>query len=148
MANELRIRGQEVQIRISQGGQPLRTITAIESLTVTFKQDVLRKGYLGETTERHDDIFKGVGVELTFDPESSDGVVLIQALRDRAARRTSLASTQVNLTAILNFPNGQRPRITIADLKFQDPSIVISGRDAYVGERLNAEADDFVLLGV
>jgi hypothetical protein len=52
MVNELRIRGQEVQIRLTKDSQLMRTITAIENLTFTVKMDILRKGYTGETTDR------------------------------------------------------------------------------------------------
>lgn len=148
MGQELRIKGQETQFRITKGGVLLRTVTAIESMTLTMKLDILRKGYLGETTDRRDDIFKGFAIEFSFDPESKEGIVLMVALRDRATRRTAAANVQINLSTILNFANGDRPRITIADLKFQDPSINISGRDAYVSERLSAEASDFNVIGV
>jgi hypothetical protein len=87
-------------------------------------------------------------VEFSFDPESKEGLALLVALRDRAARRTGAANTKINLTFVVNFPDGTRPRITVPDLKFQDPSINVQGRDAYVTQRLSAEAEDFGTIGV
>ncbi len=148
MSESLRIRGQETQIRITQGGQLQRTLTAIENATFTVMMDILRKGYLGETTDRRDDIYKGCKFEFSFDPESKDPFVMVGTLRDRAQRRTAQAQSQINAVFIANFPNGQRPRITIPDLKFQDPSLAFANRDSYVGFRFVCEAEDFILSGV
>jgi len=148
MADTLRIRGQEVQVRISQGGALLRSITAIENLTFTLQVDVLKKGYLGETTERRDDIYKGVALEFSFDPESSDGVALLNAIRDRASRRVAQSSVRINVTFVLNFPNGQRVRVTIADMRFQNPSIRVQGRDSYVSQQMSGESEDYKTVGV
>lgn len=148
MAESLRLRGQEVQLRLTQAGKLLRTITAIENATWTVLMDILRKGYLGETTERRDDMYKGTKFEFGFDPESKDPFIMVGLLRDRAQRRTSQASAQVNAVFTCNFPNGQRPRVTIPDLKFQDPSLAFANRDSYAGFRFQCEAEDFILSGV
>lgn len=148
MAESLRIRGQEVQIRITLGGRLQRTITAIENATWTVMMDILRKGYLGETTDRRDDMYKGTKFEFSFDPESKDPFILVRTLRDRAQRRTSQASAQVNATFTCNFPNGERPKVTIPDLKFQDPTLGFANRDSYAGFRFQTEAEDFILSGV
>jgi|SRR5215831_7456233 len=148
MAESLRVRGQEVQIKITQAGKLQRTLSAIESATFTVMIDILRKGYLGETTDRRDDIYKGCKFEFSFDPESNESLILVATLRDRAQRRTAQAAAQVNAVFIANFPNGQRPRITIPDLKFQDPTLSFANRDSYVGFRFQTEAEDFILSGV
>jgi len=148
MAEELRLKGQEVQVRLTQGGTLLRTLTAIESLTWTVMSDILRKAYLGETTERKDDIYKGTKVEFGFDAESKEPFVMVAALRDRMQRRTAQANAQVNLVFIANLADGTRPRITIPDLKFQDPSMALQNRESYAGFRFQTEAEDFKLSGV
>jgi hypothetical protein len=148
MPDSLRIRGQEILIRISQAGKPLRTLTAVKSMTWTPKFDILREGYLGEVTDRRDDIYRGSAIELTFHPESQDAFVLIGVLRDRAMRRTSQAQARVNVTFTAEFPNGDRPRLTIADIKFSDIPMNMSARDQYVDVRLSGEAEDFTLAGI
>jgi hypothetical protein len=148
MADSLRLRGQEIQVRVTKNGVLQRTMTAVESLTWTPKVDILRKGYLGETTDRRDDIYKGSAIEMTIDPESQDAFTLIQLIRDRASRRTAQSDAHINIVFTANFPNGQRPRVTLPDVKFQDPSITVQSRDAYVGMRLSGECEDFVLSGI
>lgn len=146
MADELRVKGQEMQIRLTKGGELLRTITAIESLTLTLKVDIIRKGYQGETIDRRDDIYRGVGVEIAVDAESPDVIDLLTSIRDRAARRTAAANVQINLTFSINFRQ-KRSRITVPDLMFQDPSLTSSGRDAYISLRLSGEGQDFIPIG-
>ena len=145
MADELRIKGQEIQVRITQGGDLKRTLTAVESLTFTVKVDILRKSYLGETTDRRDDIYRGVALELSIDSESPDVIDLLTAIRDRASRRTAASETQVNVTFSMAFQQ-KRKRISIPDLHFQDPGLSVSGRDAYVPLKLTAEAVDFKVI--
>lgn len=148
MGTELRLKGQESQIRITQGGILQRTLTAIENLTATVMSDIIRKAYLGETTERKDDIYKGIKVEFGFDVMSKEPFVMVAALRDRMQRRTAQANSQVNLVFIANLADGTRPRITIPDLKFQDPALAIQNRESYAGFRFQCEAEDFQLSGV
>lgn len=145
MADELRIKGQEMQVRITKGGELKRTLTAVESLTFTVKVDILRKSYLGETTDRRDDIYRGVALELSIDSESPEVIELLEAIRDRASRRTSAAETQINVTFSMAFQQ-KRKRISIPDLHFQDPGLSVSGRDAYVPLKLTAEAVDFKVI--
>jgi len=145
MAEEQRLKGQDTQLRITSAGVLLRTITAVSSMTLTVKSDILSKGYLGEGSERKDEIYKGVGFDLEFDPESNEGIILLGVIRDRASKRTNAANFKIGVACVLNFPNGQRPRVTIGDLKFSNPSLTIAGRDSYVGEKLTGEAEDFKL---
>ncbi len=148
MADSLRIRGQEILIRIVAANQLLRTLTAIKSLTWTPKFDILKEGYLGEVTDRRDDIYRGSAIELEFHPESADAFVLIKLLRDRAQRRTAQAAARVNVLFTAQFPNGDRPKLTVPDVKFSDVPMSMTARDQYVGIRLSGEAEDFQLAGV
>jgi len=148
MADELRLRGQEVQLRITQGGVILRTLVMIENLTWTVLAEILRKSYLGQTTEMKDDIYKGTKVEFGFDVTSKEPFVMVRTLRDRMARRTAQANAQVNLRFTCNMADGTRPRVTIPDLKFQDPSFALQNRESYGGFRFQCEAEDFILSGV
>lgn len=142
MADELRIKGQEIQVRLTKGGDLVRTLTACESLTFTVKVDILRKSYLGETTDRRDEIYRGVALELSWDAESADVLDILQAIADRASKRTAAGDAQINVTFSIAF-QGKRARISVPDLKFQDPGLSVSGRDQYVPFKISAEAPAF-----
>jgi hypothetical protein len=66
----VRLKGQEVQLRLTQGGRsaPPAHAHGDRELTWTIMSDILRKGYLGETTERKDDIYKGSKIEFSSTP--------------------------------------------------------------------------------
>lgn len=148
MSDSRRIRGQEVQVRITLNNQILRTLTAVENLTVTANISLLEKDYLGDTTTRLDEMFKGASFELSFDPESTDCFKLIQAIIDRASRRTAQSNVHINVVATFSFPNGQRPRVTLGDCKFSDIPIGVGGRDQYVNVKLSGKVEKPLFAGV
>jgi hypothetical protein len=146
MPDVLRIRGQEVEIRVTRNKLLIANLTAVKSFTFTAHQTILSEGYLGETTNRRDDIFTGCGIVLEFHPESRDHWDLIRFIRDRASRRSSAQQAVSHINAVFtgNFPNGDRPKITTPDLKFGDLPITAGGRETYVAQTLTAECDDFI----
>lgn len=146
MADTLRIRGQEVQIRLTKNGAVQRTLTAIKSCTATIKFNRLTESFLGETSPRNDDIFMGAEVQFEFEPESRDEQEFLAFLRDRASRRSfqQQANSRVNLVAKFFYPNGETPKLTFPDLKFGDIPVNIAGRESYVSQTYSAGCDDFV----
>lgn len=139
--SEQRIRGEEIQVRVVAAGQIQRTFTAIENFTWTVNTEVIRKGYLGETSDRADEIYKGQSVEFTFDPESPDALTFIQLIADRASRRVA-SSQKINISFVAAFPSGKRPRVTVNDLKFRDPGWNAANRDSYVGQRMSGQTGE------
>lgn len=140
---ELRSRGEDVQFRVTKGGILLRTFTAFRSLTFTSMNAILSRGYLGESTNRRDDIFQGVGLAFEMDVESVEPLELMVAVRDRATRRSNPNSLIINATFIITYPSGERPRITTPDLKFGPMALAVAGREEYVGQSIQAECEDF-----
>ena len=54
-----RIKGQEVDILIVANGIPSTAITDVRSFSAEFQFEASSEGYLGEATNRRDDIFNG-----------------------------------------------------------------------------------------
>lgn len=145
--SELRIRGEETTIRIVVDRVIQRTITAIENFTWTPNVDILQKGYLGETGDRLDEIYKSTSFDVGFDPESNEGLILIDTIVTRAQRRVANPPV-INITFAAAFPNGQAPTVTILDAKFKDPGLSAGGRDSYVGIKLSGMSQRYKLAGV
>lgn len=139
---ENRLKGQDVQVRFNLGRDILRTITAIESMNFNYQFAVISKGYLGETTMRKDDIFNGISGDFKFDQESQDALLLLDTIKRRAQRLIDPNENQINGAVTLSFPNGQRPRVAIRDMKFGESAVAVASRDAYVGIALPFEAPD------
>lgn len=145
MADTLRVRGAEVQIRLTRNGALEKTLTAVKSFTFEAMIEVKQEGYLGESTDRFDDIMKGCQGTIVFHPESQDAFTLIAFIRDRAARRVPQANHHVNVRFVANMPDGTRPSISIADLKFDNIPFNASARDAYVEMTLSFKSSDFTV---
>ena len=143
---ETRLRGQEVTIRLSRENAIEATVTAFKDFTMAFRGRILEEGYLGETNLRYDDISDGVGGSFTVHAESQDLFVLMEFIRARQERQIDVRTSRVNATGRFSFPNGDRPRMFIKDMKFGETPVTIGGRDAYVstGFTYNAERAKFI----
>lgn len=132
-------------VRIARGRAVESTITAIKDITIQFDFATLEEGYLGETTMRKDDIFNGVSGSMTIDAEGQEVFELLDFIKRRAQRSATignLADARINATATYAFPNGQRPRILVRDMKFDAAPIAAPSRDAYVNVALSYKAED------
>lgn len=133
-----RIKGQEVEIILVSGGTPLVNITTVRSFEVAFQTEILREGYLGETTDRRDSIFKGVRARVGLHIENQDILALFLQVIEKARRRTP--GFQINVKVTLNFPNGQRPRLMIPDVEFGELPFNFGSRSDYGEVTLDMEA--------
>lgn len=136
-----RIKGQEVEVLLIVDGQVEDTITDVRSFAVTLKFDRLQEGYLGESTDRYDEIFRGVQGAMEMHFENEDVFTFFQSIVDRAKRRTP--GTQINIKATLNFPNGDRPRVVMKDMFFADVPMAFSDRASYGTVNLDFAGSDF-----
>ncbi len=137
MANP-RIKGQEVEILMIAGGQPIQTVTTVKDFELTFQTEVLKEGYLNETTDRRDTIFRGIKGKFVLNLENADVFNIIQAIIDKARRRTP--GVTFNIKATLAFPNGDRPRIVIPDAEFGELPLNVGSRSDYVSQTIDYEA--------
>lgn len=124
-----RIKGQEVSVLLIVDGEVMDTITDVRSFSVTLLIDTLSEGYLGETTERQDEIFKGVEGDISFHFENQDVFNLFAKIVDRAQRRTP--GVRVNIKATMNFPNGDSPMWIIYDVAFGNLATKFGSRADY-----------------
>ncbi len=127
-----RIKGQEVIARFTRGSAVIAEFTTFKSMDFRYQFALIEQGYLGETSERKDEIFKGVGGTIEADMADEQYLVFVDMVRQRAQRKISLADARVNFRATFNFPNGQRPALLIRDMAFGETGINSPSRDAYV----------------
>jgi hypothetical protein len=136
-----RIKGQECQIIIVVNGTPLSTITDVRNFEVTLKTELLQEGYLGETSDRYDEILKGLSFRGELHAENQDILTVFwQAVHDRAVRRNP--STVINIRTTLNFPNGDRPRVSLKDTFFGPLPMHIPERSQYVAFPIEGGCSD------
>lgn len=136
--SDQRIKGQEVSLMLIVGGEVQSTITDFRHFEVEFQTEIQKEGYLGETTDRRDEIFHGVRGKMELHYENQDVLKLTQAIIDRAQRRQP--GLQINLRATLNFPNGQNPKVSIPNIYFGPQPYNFASRSDYGTLALDFEA--------
>ena len=126
-----RIKGQEVTLSFVTPDGRAEGLADIQSFEAEIQLEILREGYLGDTVERRDDIYKGVSGRCELHMESADYFAFTQLVQDRAERRTA-AGGKFNATASFAFPNGTRARITFENIFFDALPLRVSDRASYV----------------
>lgn len=121
------------------------TTTDVRNFDFTFQTELLKEGYLGETSDRYDTIYRGIKGKLELHFENEDVFNIISAIIDKAQRR--LPGTQINVKATLNYPNGQRLRVIIPNVEFGEIPVGFSGREAYGQVSLDFAASGAQLIG-
>jgi hypothetical protein len=124
-----RIKGQEVEIVVLQDGAPQDSLTCCRSVELTFKTELIEESYLGEKTNRYDSIFKGVSGKLEFHIETPEIFNVVQAIVDKAQRRTP--GMRLNIKTTLNFPSGRKAKVLVADIEVGEMPINFGSRSDY-----------------
>lgn len=139
-----RLKGQETEVILVVNGNPQATITDVRSFEIAAKTEVLEEGYLGETTDRYDEIFKGTRGRIELHIENEDILALFAEIIDRARRRTP--GTQINIKTTLNFPNGDRPLVMVNDAFFGELPLNFASRSDYGTVTLDFQASDVTFI--
>lgn len=138
-----RLKGQEVQVQVVQGGQLLNAFTAIASFNDTFNMEVLKQGYLGEVANRVDDIFNDVDGSMTIHVLNTLWMEFQAAIKARAQRATP--DVVFNIIRTDFYPNGETGTRTYPDVCFGAEPTSIAARGDYVSVDIpfsTSEVDD------
>jgi len=136
----LRVKGQDVEVAVLQAGEQVAALTDVRSFEVTPQIETTQEGYLGETTDRYDDIFKGVSLSMEVHLETQDIFKFWTAVLDRAQRRDPTLT--INIKATLNFPNGETPRLVLKDVYFGPMPLNFGGRSEYGSVRIEGKCSN------
>jgi hypothetical protein len=136
-----RIKGQEVSILIVRGGALEDTLTDVQSFNAEFQSEHKIQGYLGEKSNRTDDIFNNCKLDVELHMHTQDYFAFQKAIIDRQKRITP--DLQINIMAVMLFPNGQSPTILFPDVKFGSIPMNIANRGDYVKVKLDGVTDDY-----
>lgn len=128
-----RIKGQEVRVTVVTPTGTEQSIGGggISSFEIEFQTEILSEGYLGETTERKDDIFRGVSGRMSFHIDRPGYFAFVRQVTDRSQRR-SPADARFNVLASLEFPSGETSLVLLEDVFFGPLPVNVGGRDEYV----------------
>lgn len=135
-----RILGQNIILEVIEGGEPVAAISNVRSAEITSQLEILTEGYLGETTDRKDEVFRGVSGRMDLHFENPDILTFAMRLIDRAAKREP--GVRINVKMTLQFPNGQRARILVRNVFFGPIPMGFGGRTEYGSISLDFESGD------
>lgn len=138
---EQRIKGQEVELLLVENNTPLTTIADVRSFEMAAQLELLREGYLGETTDRRDSVYRGYRGRMDVHFENRDILDFMRRLVDKARRRTPGA--RVNAKVTLAFPGGGRLRLLLKDLEFGEIPMSFGSRTDYGMISLDFEGADY-----
>ena len=138
-----RVKGQEATIIITRAGVVEDTLTDIHNFGLTFKGELKRQGYLGEKTDRTDDVFHGVDFDFEMHTHTEDWLKFVTALINRQKRNDP--TLVINIAVSLLYPDQDNPDIFIPDAKFGEIPMTIPNRADYVNVKYQGGADDYDL---
>ena len=138
--SDQRIKGQEVSIRVVQGGVPVASIDSISVFNDTVALELKETGFLGETVNRFDEILNGFGGDCEFHVTKPEWNELVEAIISRAKRETP--DTNFNVVRADYFPNGQSALYTYRDVKFGEIPTNVPSRGDYVKARLQFKCSE------
>lgn len=138
-----RIKGQEVSIIIVRDGQFEDTLTDVRNFNAEIMLEIKSEGYLGEKTNRKDDVYRGVKFDLELHIHTQDLFRFANAILERTKRNTP--DVIFNISGVFSFPNGETPTFLISDAKFGPIPIGVPERGDYVSVKLEGEADEFTV---
>lgn len=136
-----RLKGQEVAILIVRDAVLESELFDIMNFNAEIMLEQIAQGYLGEKTERHDEIYKGMKGDFEMNTHSQDWLPFVTAVIERAKRNTP--DLVINITAVMNYPNGQTPSILFPDVKFGPMPMNIGSRGEYQKIKIDFVVDDF-----
>jgi hypothetical protein len=131
----LRIKGQEVELNVTRGGALEDSLTDIRSFDLELQYDLKQEGYLGQTTDMYDDVFKGVKFNMELHLHTQEWLTFLKALEDRSRRVTP--DVVFSITGTFSFPNGDTPILTLNDVKFANVPHNVPSRGDYVSVKLS-----------
>lgn len=136
-----RIKGQETRVTFTGPNGLEEGLSDVQDLEVELQMEVLTEGYLGETTNRRDDIFNGATGRVNIHLETSEYFRFAERVKNRAQRRDA-ASGRFDILTSLSFPNGERVRVLFEDAFFGALPLRVGGRGEYVQATINWETSD------
>lgn len=134
-----RLKGQEVSIRIVTDGVT-EELNTFSNFNDEIALELKEAGYLGEVTNRFDEILNGYGGDMELNLQKASWLTLTQRIRDRAQRRTP--GTVFNIVRTDLFPNGDSIMFIYKDVSWGPVPTSVSSRGDYVKPKLQFKCSE------
>ena len=124
-----RVRGQETNVQFLINSVPQITTSDIKSHEMEWQFEIQKEGYIGETSDRRDTIFRGMRGSIEFHFENPDIFGIIASILLRATRR--VPGTQINLKTVINYSDFGPTTIVIPGIAIGAVPLKFGSRSDY-----------------
>ena len=142
MSAQQRLRGQECTLIIIRDGEVETELTDIASFNWSAVAESMATGFLGERTERTDDIYKHCKGDFELQLHSAAAWTNFRAAV-KARQQRITPDVQFNIALVESYPNGDEQTITFSDVKFAEFPQSIGSRTDYVKVKIDFMCDDY-----
>jgi len=118
-------------------------LTDVQDFNSEAELEIKSQGYLGEKSNRKDEIYNGVKFDLSLHMHTQDPFLFQFNIVQRAKRITP--DTLFNISGVFSFPGGDQPVFLYPDAKFGSQPLAVSSRGDYVKLKISGECDDYDL---
>jgi len=139
----IRVKGQEVEIRITQNGAQIAALNNVKDGDFEFKLKKLQEGFLGATTDEYDEVFEGMDGKFTIQMSDAASFDLVKAIVDRARRVAGAINTRINIAANIRFPGAPQRRVYLMNCFFGAVPTNMPARDQYMTQTFEFSCSDF-----
>lgn len=129
MPDNVRVRGEDVTVRITQDGDEVLGLENVESFSGTVLVETLTAEFLGQVGQSVDEILNGAEGSITLQWADAGVFDFIQAIVDRATRRKP--GIVVNVMGQMVLPSGEVRIMLFRNVAFGNIPISFASRPAY-----------------
>lgn len=137
---ERRLLGQEISVRVIQGGNLVDQIDAVGSFNDNTDLEIKQDGFLGESADRFDQVLHGHSGDFEFQPTNAGWHRLKQAIIDKATRR--VPDLVFNVVVAELYANSDNAVITYPDVSWGPIPKNVSSRTDFVKVKLEFKSTD------
>ena len=129
MAAVTRLKGQDMVVAVTHNNNPVE-ISKVMSFEYSHQMDTTEQGFLGESSDEKDSVYKGVKGEFKVQVPNANIFHLIDAVVAQVRSRTS--GDKFNLTLRRKLPGADSELVTtFSDISFGEIGHSVSGRTEY-----------------
>jgi len=139
-----RILGQNTSVIIVVDSAPQTEINSIRSFSFNYELELKDEGYLGETSNRKDSVFKGIKFDMEMHLANNAAFQLIKTAIDKAQRRTP--GVRINVKTSFTWPNGDRAVVAFNDVEFGPFPVNTNSRTDYVTLKIEGACSEAVAI--